>query len=79
MRSDRYIYSEGLSVTIINLLGRVTQYIYRHNDNNGDEKELICLQKVAMRIMNCIQYCLTSCAFGVIEAINSQFITHNNH
>lgn len=53
-------------------MGRITRYIEDHPDNNGEEKELIYLQKITVRLMNCIQYALTSCAFGVIEAINSE-------
>ena len=32
---DRYIYSEGLSVTIINIMTRINEYIDNHEDNNG--------------------------------------------
>jgi hypothetical protein len=63
---DRYIYSEGLSVTIINMVSRFHRYLEEHPDNNGEEKELIYLQKISIKLMNCIHYVLTSCAFGVI-------------
>lgn len=78
LRKDRYIYSEGLSVTIINMVATINKYIGQHQDNNGEEKELIYLQKVLIRLMNSIHYVLTSCAFGIIEAIQNQYIQEDS-
>lgn len=61
-------------MTIINLVSRINKYILDHPDNNGEEKELIYLQKITIKLMNCIHYVLTSCAFGVIEAIQNEYI-----
>lgn len=75
LRKDRYIYSEGLSVSIINMVSRIHRYLQSHQDNNGEEKELIFLQKNTIKLMNCIQYVLTSCAFGVMEASQNSYLT----
>jgi len=53
---DDYIYSEGVSVSIVNLLNYLREYIEQHPDNNGEERELLYLQRVVGRLGNLVKY-----------------------
>lgn len=71
LKSDQYIYSEGVSVSIINFMKCIEHYFRIHTDSNGEEKELLHLEKVISKLTCLVKFMEVSCSVNVHETMSA--------
>jgi hypothetical protein len=67
---DDYIYSEGVSVSMVNLMALLRHYIEKHPDNCGDERELLQFQRMVRKLNDLVRFAEISCTICIKQSLD---------